>query len=80
MSIINMSKTRVVSRILTDEYRKSIVMNVLNRVSNAKIGNTINNYRSNNLTRVNDVKFRTNLAVLSVKKESYKTADNREQH
>ena len=74
-----MSKSRVTSNILTDEYRKISIMNILNRVSNAKIGNMIKNYRSNNLTRVNDVKFRTNLALLSIKKKSCTNFDNREQ-
>ena len=64
------------SEILNDEIRKEIAMDILNRVSNAKIGNTIRNFRSNNLTRVNDVKFRTNLAVLSVKKEKKTTKEN----
>ena len=68
-TVIYTIKTRVPSKILNDENRKEIFMDILNRVSNAKIlENTIRNFRSNNLTRVNDVKLRTNLAVLSVEK------------
>ena len=65
--IIKTSNIRVPSTFLKDEDRIVLVTDILNRISNAKTGMTIKNYRSNNLTRVNDVKFRTKLAVLSVK-------------
>lgn len=64
--ITNMSKKRVTSNILTDVNRQTIIIDILIRVSNAKVGNTIRNYCSNNLTRVNIVKFRTYLGVLSI--------------
>ena len=69
--IVAKSKIRLPLLSLDDVERSKLVKNLLDRVSNAKIGNTIRNFRSNNLTRVNDVQFRTNLKVLSVKKESY---------
>lgn len=70
--IMQISNARVKSVLIKDADRKRLLLEIVNRISNAKIGKTIENYRSNNLTRVNDVKFRTNLAVLSVKKESDK--------
>ena len=77
-SLVNTSTERSVSTELKNEDRVDIFLEILNRVSNAKIGSTVKNYRINNLTRVNDVKFRTQLAVLSVKKEisSERNKDN----
>ena len=69
---MHISNARVKSTLINDEDRKGLLLEIVNRISNVKIGKTIENYRSNNLTLVNDVKFRTNLAVLSVKKENYK--------
>lgn len=54
--IIKISNNRVRSTVLTDEDCNDIVCGILNRISNVKIGTTIKMYRSNNLTRVNDVK------------------------
>ena len=68
-SLVNTSTERSVSTELKNEDRVDIFLEILNRVSNAKIGSTVRNYRINNLTRANDVKFRTQLAVLSVKNE-----------
>ena len=72
-TLMNISKSRVTTVKLTDMNRYEIIMDILNRVSNAKIGNTIRNYRSQNLTRVNDVNFRTTLKVSSRKKTNIKT-------
>lgn len=72
-TLMNISKSRVTTVKLTDMNRYEIIIDILNRVSNAKIGNTIRNYRSQNLTRVNDVNFRTTLKVSSRKKENIKT-------
>ena len=66
---MNTSILRIESIELKNEDRVDIFLQILNRVSNAKIGYTIKHFRTENLTRVNDVKFRTQLAVLSVKKE-----------
>ena len=55
---------------ITREERTDVFLEILNRVSNVQIGNTIKKHRNINLTRVNDTKFRTESAVLSVKKES----------
>ena len=74
-TIITISKIRVTTVKLTDMNRYDIIMDILNRVSNAKISNTIINYRSQNLTRVNDVNFRTILKVSSRKKENMKTPE-----
>ena len=68
-SLIQTSNMRVVSTVLKNEERLDIFLEILNKVSNAKIGKTVRQYRTNHLTRVNDVKFRTQLSVLSVKKE-----------
>ena len=68
-SLIQTSNMRVVSTVLKNEERLGIFLEILNRVSNAKIGRTVRQYRTNHLTRVNDVKFRTQLSVLSAKKE-----------
>ena len=74
-TLVNTSNVRVVSDVLNNEDRLGIFLEILNRLSNAKIGNTVRQYRTNHLTRVNDVKFRTQLAVLSVKKEKYDLKD-----
>ena len=68
-TLVNISNVRVVSIVLKNEDRLDIFSEILNRVSNAKIGRTVRQYRTNHLTRVNDVKFRTQLSVLSAKKE-----------
>ena len=67
--LVKTSNTRVVSMVLNNEDRLDVFLEILNRVSNAKIGNIVRQYRTNALTRVNYVKFRTELSVLSVKKE-----------
>jgi len=68
-ALVNTSILRIEAIELKNEDRVDIFLQILNRVSNAKIGYTIKHFRTENLTRVNDVKFRTQLAVLSVKKE-----------
>ena len=68
-ALVLTSNLRVVSTVLKNEERLDIFLEILNKVSNAKIGKTVRQYRTNHLTRVNDVKFRTQLSVLSVKKE-----------
>ena len=74
--LVKTSNTRVVSMVLNNEDRLDVFLEILNRVSNAKIGNTVRQYRTNALTRVNDVKFRTELSVLSVKKEKVVKGNN----
>ena len=74
-TLINIPKSRVTTVKLTDMNRYEIIMDILSRISNAKIGNTIRNYQSQNLIRVNDVNFRTILKVSSRKKDNIKTPE-----
>ena len=68
-SLVSTSIKRIQTIELKKEDRFDIFQEILNRVSNAKIGSTINNYRTENFSGVNKVQFRSQLAVLSAKKE-----------
>ena len=71
LSYLNMLTENPIKRVkyvaVTTEKRKCRFMNIFNRVSNTNIGTSIGKYRSENLTRINDQKFRNKLAVFSGK-------------
>ena len=46
----------------------SLIWEIIIKVTNAIVGDTVRNYRSTNLARVNSVAFRTEIAVKSEKK------------
>ena len=50
----------------------SLIWEIIIKVTNAIVGDTVRNYRSTNLARVNSVAFRTEIAVKSEKKYTKK--------
>ena len=61
------SRTRVKHVALTVDIRKEVIWELLDRIINACFGNVIRQFKENNLKRVNDVSFRTAIAVKSEK-------------
>ena len=58
---------RVKKESLTMDTRKKLIWELFDRIINATFGENIRNYREHNLKRLNDVNFRTELAVKSEK-------------
>ena len=61
------SKTRVIIPDVNIDNRIELVWELIDRVLNALVGDQVRQYRSDHLTRVNDRKFRDEIAILSEK-------------
>ena len=66
--LILTSRNRIKNLELTVNIRKDIIWELMDRMIDACFGRLIRQYRQNNLKRVNDVTFRTEIAVKSEKK------------
>ena len=64
------SMTRVKHISLTIDIHREVIWGLIDRMINACFGNVIRQFRENNLKRINNVSFRTAIAVKSEKKRS----------
>ena len=65
--LVGISQKRVTKKCLAYSDSESLFWELTNRILNAKIGSLVKTYRSNNLTRINVVNFRSSIAVKSEK-------------
>ena len=65
--IAKYSETRVTISEINIDCRIELVWELVDRVLNALVGNQVLQYRSEYLTRVNDQKFRMELAIIEEK-------------
>ena len=65
---ISVSRVRIDS--LTLEKRKEVIWELTDRIINVSFGSIIQKYRSDRLRHVNQINFRTEIAVKSKKKNN----------
>ena len=66
--LIETSVARVELSNVSVDVRKQLMLQIINRTINVKVGNAIRNYRDEEIKRNSEVAFRTSIAVKSEKK------------